>query len=453
MAVRTFCIIAILLLSFFSFTDGHADTNVGGNITQNTTWTLSGSPYIVTSTVQVLQGVKLTIEPGVEIKFEPYTDFNVGGELNAIGTQSQRIIFKQKTLSYYNTILMFTSTCVGAEFDSELTYESGCIIQFCKFQAPINIRSDVPLYINNNELTGITYTSIKLNSSDSSVVKNNKFVGYSRDQSIAIDAKSKSFIQDNVIDYLRNGVIGHSKNFIKSNIIKNCKTAIKTSLENAITYNRITKCGYSLDPGPIIVLSGDNTVFRNNTVVGNLVNPNNYEMYDYWAIQISGNAYGMVIEYNDIFDNYCDYEIKNQSTDDIDAKYNYWGTTDDASINSKIYDYFDNINYGKVNYIPFATEPYEWSKCYVSSDGICGGKEPCYETIEEAINASNTDFSILVADGDYDGSFTLNENKSLTLQGGWDASFKVQNGTTTLKGAPKAEQGSLTMQNLNIIPN
>lgn len=40
----------------------------------------------------------------------------------------------------------------------------------------------------------------------------------------------------------------------------------------------------------------------------------------------------------------------------------------------------------------------------------------------------------------------------LTLQGGWNTSFKNLYGTTRLKSAPKAQQGSLTLQDLNIRP-
>jgi len=41
----------------------------------------------------------------------------------------------------------------------------------------------------------------------------------------------------------------------------------------------------------------------------------------------------------------------------------------------------------------------------------------------------------------------------MTFKAGWDASFTNPNsGTTILQGAPKAPQGSLILQNLNIKP-
>ena len=52
-----------------------ADTTVNSNITVDTTWTAAGSPYIVTSPFQVYgtdgadNVTTLTIEPGVEVRF------------------------------------------------------------------------------------------------------------------------------------------------------------------------------------------------------------------------------------------------------------------------------------------------------------------------------------------------------------------------------------------------
>jgi hypothetical protein len=43
-------------------------TNVSGHLTTNTTWTTSGSPYVVTSNLFVDAGVTLTINPGVIVK-------------------------------------------------------------------------------------------------------------------------------------------------------------------------------------------------------------------------------------------------------------------------------------------------------------------------------------------------------------------------------------------------
>ena len=89
---------------------------------------------------------------------------------------------------------------------------------------------------------------------------------------------------------------------------------------------------------------------------------------------------------------------------------------------------------------------------YVSKDGSCNGKSPCYTSIQDAINGVPTGSIIMIAEGTYGESIMLNEAKLLTLQGGWDTSFQNQNGTTTLQNAPMVSAGSLTLQELNISP-
>ncbi len=91
---------------------------------------------------------------------------------------------------------------------------------------------------------------------------------------------------------------------------------------------------------------------------------------------------------------------------------------------------------------------------YVCSDGVCGDNEPCHKTLWDAVDKATTGTTlILIAAEDQDGNFSLNANKNLTLQGGWDKFFNNPNsGTTTLYGAPKAPQGKLVFQMLTIKP-
>ncbi|MBC8458446.1 MAG: right-handed parallel beta-helix repeat-containing protein [Deltaproteobacteria bacterium] len=92
------------------------------------------------------------------------------------------------------------------------------------------------------------------------------------------------------------------------------------------------------------------------------------------------------------------------------------------------------------------------STIYVSSNGACGDKTPCYSSIQGAINVASTGSVIKIAQGTYSESFVLNEAKSLTLQGGWNSSYDAQTSNTTFIKAPKAPQGSLTLQMLTIRP-
>jgi len=94
-------------------------TDVSGNITADTTWDLAGSPYVVTNTVRVNQGVTLTIEPGVAVWFNNGKGMVVDGTLKAIGTQAQNIFFTSSSPTPSPGIwdkIEITSKSTGSEF-------------------------------------------------------------------------------------------------------------------------------------------------------------------------------------------------------------------------------------------------------------------------------------------------------------------------------------------------
>ncbi|MEW6189867.1 MAG: right-handed parallel beta-helix repeat-containing protein, partial [Actinomycetota bacterium] len=99
-------VIIIFMLALIPISPAIA-TEVSGEITTDTTWTVAGSPYIVTGDVFVCNGAILTIEPGVTVKFNKGADGELfslqigsifwlnGGEgtLIADGTFDNPIIF------------------------------------------------------------------------------------------------------------------------------------------------------------------------------------------------------------------------------------------------------------------------------------------------------------------------------------------------------------------------
>lgn len=66
-----------------------SQTPVSGNVSG--TWTKAGSPYYVTDNCQVTD--TLTIEPGVVVKFGGFFEIKVTGVFNAIGAETEPIIF------------------------------------------------------------------------------------------------------------------------------------------------------------------------------------------------------------------------------------------------------------------------------------------------------------------------------------------------------------------------
>jgi len=79
----------------------HGDTIVSGNITSTRTWTVAGSPYIVTGQRLVKNGSTLTIEPGVVVKFNANCGLAAdahgatwpASSIVAIGTPGDSIVF------------------------------------------------------------------------------------------------------------------------------------------------------------------------------------------------------------------------------------------------------------------------------------------------------------------------------------------------------------------------
>ena len=66
-------------------------------IAQDTTWTVSGSPYIVEGEIIINQGIKLNIDPGVKVIFKKYASrvngIKVNGTLKVNGTSTAPVNF------------------------------------------------------------------------------------------------------------------------------------------------------------------------------------------------------------------------------------------------------------------------------------------------------------------------------------------------------------------------
>jgi hypothetical protein len=95
-------------------------TEVGGIIDADTIWDLAGSPYKITSIVQIAEGATLTIEPGVVVNggSTGNPDFYVWGNINATGSESSKIFFNNVS---------------RIDFQTTQTLEPSVIFQFVHF--------------------------------------------------------------------------------------------------------------------------------------------------------------------------------------------------------------------------------------------------------------------------------------------------------------------------------
>jgi len=70
-----------------------AETPVTGPITQDTTWTAEGGPYVLSGIVTVTREATLTIQAGTVVQGSPDSLLSVEGALSAAGTEEDPIIF------------------------------------------------------------------------------------------------------------------------------------------------------------------------------------------------------------------------------------------------------------------------------------------------------------------------------------------------------------------------
>ncbi|MCW4015028.1 MAG: PKD domain-containing protein [Candidatus Bathyarchaeota archaeon] len=114
-------LLILLLVSGFvlgfnvNFCTAQDYTEVGGIINSDTTWTLENSPYLITTTVQIPEGVVLTIQSGVTVNFAGDGDmFLVHGTIFAHGTVDNKISFNGNGATTF-----FNAEARSAIFDFE----------------------------------------------------------------------------------------------------------------------------------------------------------------------------------------------------------------------------------------------------------------------------------------------------------------------------------------------
>jgi len=107
-AINMLAVVLVFILSIVGL--ANAATSHSGYITSDETWTLAGSPHIIQSLTYVQNNATLTIEPGVEVRFNkdatnPRLIIGEGGSdgttgrLIAQGTDTQKIIFTSNEAS------------------------------------------------------------------------------------------------------------------------------------------------------------------------------------------------------------------------------------------------------------------------------------------------------------------------------------------------------------------
>ncbi|NHZ85297.1 MAG: T9SS type A sorting domain-containing protein [Planctomycetia bacterium] len=306
----------------------YADTDVGGIINSNQTWILANSPYIVVNDIIVYGGVTLIIEPGVVVKFNSHTELRIGGTLISKGKIDSIITFTNNESSSNWDGIAFIDSSIPATIDSNFTYIGGSIIQYTEIRyacgdrgfrtGPISCYGASPFIADN-------------------IITNNKNDGWKG--AITISSAGTQSPTEPII--LRNNINNNSSNAI--------------ALERAtaiIRYNNISSNGgYGVMIDHYATPNVENNIFYNNQ--GGI----------YFNYYTKSNSTFPI--YNNSFSN-IEYEfyLENNISESgwvLEIGSNWFNTTDSIYISQKVYDYFNLISEAKLDYVPFLTEPDQYT--------------------------------------------------------------------------------------------
>lgn len=415
----------VVLLTIISGTV-YGQTNVSGGIYTNTTWTKVNSPYIVTDTVVVFPGVTLTIEPGVEVRFEDDMRLEVRqASLVAMGTVSDSITFTSNSPSPHpgswgNIYLNNENGSTSSSFD------------YCNLHY-----ADFAIYIFHYTCSAFPLPSVTINHSLLSYNKRAVFGDYNQCTHINVH---NSYFHDNV-NY---GIYANSQGgtitnsiFVRNSSgiiiprtsIKNCRIdsnaivgvvlpRFDTILDCQIKYNGIGLKDHVNDVGY-------------STVMRNAIENNDVGIkWTYSNSQISNNTICNNISY--------DFYSTATFGTNVSVPNNCWCTSDSANISARIYDGYDNTNLGLVNYMPLDTTSCNLTFCDLAVSASAISPVRCYGDSNGAVtaipirgtapynfswnNGQNTDTVSGLSSGTYSVTVTdLNgctANNSFSLQDG-----------------------------------
>jgi hypothetical protein len=397
----------IALTGTLQFGAAQRATSVNGAITSNTTWTKANSPYDLTGSVTINEGVTLTIEPGVIINLNLYS-LQVNGTLNARGTANDPINFNGGF-----PIQAGVETMLKTDFGSELVFsptstrwnpqtQTGSLIEYAVINSVI-VNGGAPK-ISHSSLLNIDIfgggAEISNNIiiggvgvySGPTVVSNNTL---SQQTHYFLGVIAQRYDRNNAVVLMGNNVSGTiSDNILVGNISQvgvGIGFGTETSLRNgtvAVTNNTIGGFGgagiaISDGSGSISICGNFIHTCRNGVAINEA---NEFESNITASVTVQRNiisncthaittTHPATIENNTIEDNSVGLEtgapltvtynnIQNNtqsiyllSQNNVTAINNWWGTTNIHAINQTIYDYKNDSALGGVTFVPYLALP------------------------------------------------------------------------------------------------
>lgn len=327
--MKKLLIATTLLLGFISM--AYSQTYISGGIYTNTTWTSVNSPYIVTGNVVVMADINLSIEQGVRVEFNPGTNLEVRGNLTAIGSAIDTVVFTSSSatpsmgswggITFWNNLYLqyvkieYAATALSNPYskDFNITATRVCYsnkgLDFMGASSTNTGRISLSKFDHNGTAIGSTNHGAFI--ANTIFANNNIGIGYVYDTMIsqctftghtdkAIDGYGASYIENTFTGNnvaLRIKLFNISAYHIRYNIIANNQVGVQARGDGTST---------------------PNLNFMNNTICSNTI-----------------------------------YNVQNTDNINLYMKDNCWCTMDSIAIADKIYDGYDNISLGVVQYSPF----------------------------------------------------------------------------------------------------
>ena len=364
-------VIILMLVVYFT---AQGQTNATG-VYSNTTWSLSGSPYIITGTVTVFPGVTLTIQPGVTVSFSTNAQLEIRqAALIALGTSSDSITFTSNgasTTGSWNEINLNGGTMTPKFNYCVFKYATSAIADNRGGSGDTIIIKNSSFYHNS---TGIFGQGTSYGIIDSSNFRYNTY---------AMSTIVNTTINNCDISHNSTGILG-SKSFS----LNYCSINYNQTAINSLRGCSINNCTIASNQSGIITgssISNEGLTVKNSTISSNalvgihisnrgdsvfnctIIN-NGIGIYDDNADYtyptyitkngIVNNTIGIQIPgTTDIF--HCNkicsnttYDLQYTGESNISFTNNYWCTTDSVATQNVIYDGHNNSSYGLVNFMP-----------------------------------------------------------------------------------------------------
>ncbi|MDH5648496.1 MAG: right-handed parallel beta-helix repeat-containing protein [Gammaproteobacteria bacterium] len=302
----------------------------GTVIATDTVWTAGNTPtpYTIASHLTIAQGATLTLQPGVEIRFNKNNKLDVNGTLIVNGSSASPVVLT-----------------------------------------------------SNAALARGEWVGVVINSTASNVVIDNANITWAQNGIQVNSAQNVTISNSSITEFSSNGIYfsGETSGLVDGNLIDNTnKTGRCINLYNTsanplvgqvmVTGNTLTKCSNGIEMrkhSPLVqgnIIQGNNTglwIYGNSNPVvnnGNVISGNS--QYGIYVSGYAGNSYP-VVNNNSIYSNgtgnrynYYTTQFNNGANVTLNARNNYWGNINTLNIASWIYDYSDTADLPVVAFGP-----------------------------------------------------------------------------------------------------